>query len=301
MRQPTVLEHPRTAAPPRAGFRRVVVAVGADGGVAAIDLARQLAAPDAAFILARVHHPTTRIDPTAADNAVTRDRTHAVHLLRIAQTALDADCEIVAEDSTKLVGGLHRIAEREAADLLVLGPHRGVTDAQSALPGVLKDAPCAVAIAGQHPLSEPLTIERVGAAFCATPVGARAAHAAASIAGRHGAELHAMHVVSVAASPWMGPAAAAIHTLQRVDGTLATSARESIGQLAPPATPHVVEGDPRLELLTFAKTVDLLAIGARAHGPQRRMVLGNLLAALSVTCSCALLVVAGPDAPEPSA
>lgn len=294
MRTPTVLESPPTD-PPTTGFHRVVVAIGGDGGVAAVQLAQQLAAPGAAIVLARVHHPRSRIDHTAATNAAVRDRAHAMHVLRIARTALGTECEIVAEDATHLVEGLHRIAEREAADLLVLGPHRGVTDGQSALPGVLRDAPCAVAVAGQHPLSEPLIIDQVGTAFCSTPIGAHAAQTAAALAGRHHADLHAMHVIPVAASPWMGPAAAAIHTLLRVDGSLATEARDAIAQLEPPATAHVVEGDPRSALLAFAKTVDLLTIGSRAHGSLRRLILGSLTEELSVACPCALLVVAGPD------
>lgn len=294
----TVLEPSRSATPPRAGFRRVVVAIGGDGGVAAVELARQLAAPDAATILVRVHHPRSRLDPTAQVNAANRDRGDAMRLLRIARAAHDGPCEIVAEDAIHLVEGLHRVAEREGADLLVVGPHRGIPSVQSALPAVLKGAPCAVAIAGQQPLSDPLVIQRVGTAFCSTPVGEHAARVAADVALRHHAELHAMHVVPVAASPWMGPAAAAIHTLLRVDGSLATEARDAIGRLHPPATAHVVEGDPRMALLAFAKTVDLLTVGSRAHGHLRRLALGSLAAELSVASSCALLVVAGPDAPR---
>lgn len=278
---------------PRSTFHRVVVAIGGDGGLAAVELARHLASPGAAFVLVRVHHPQTRIDPTAAANAVVRDRAHALHLLRIARTALDAECEIVAEDATHLVEGLHRVAEREAADLLVLGPHRDVPGVQAALPTALRGAPCAVAIAGQQPRNEPLAIERVGTAFCATEVGVHAAQAAAAVARRLDAELHAMHVVPVAASPWMGPAAAAIHTLLRVDGSLAAEASEAISRLDPPATAHVVEGDPRTALLEFGKTVDLLTIGSRAHGHLRRLVVGNLAEDLAVGSPCALLVVGG--------
>lgn len=200
MRSPAVLQTPQATDRPAKRFRRVVVAIGADGGAAAIHLARQLAAPDAAFVLVRVHHPRSRIDHTAAENAAVRDRAAAIHLLHHARAALGTACEIVAEDAPYLVDGLHRVAEREAADLLVLGPHRGVVGAQSALPGALRGATCAVAIAGQQPLSDPLVIERVGIARCATPFDDQAARAAAAIADRHRAELHT-EVVDPGAPP----------------------------------------------------------------------------------------------------
>lgn len=285
--------------PPHVGFKRIVIAVGTDGGVAAIDLAQQLAAPDAVVILVRIHHEPHRIDPAAAENARVRDTSEALRLLRIGRAALDQPCEIVVEDGADLVEALHRVAEREDADLLVVGPHRGLEDEQSALPELLHASPCAVAVVGQRPVL-PFAIKRVGVAFCTTPTGAHAAQAAGQVAERHGAQLHAMHVIPVDANPWMGPAAATVHTLQRMDGTLAEMAREGIAQLRPSAEAHLVEGDPAQELAAFAGTVDLLAIGARSTGRLHRLVLGSVGDTLSTQSACALLVVAGPPDAEPS-
>lgn len=162
--------------------------------------------------------------------------------------ALASDCEIVAEDATRLVDGLRRIVEREAADLLVLGPHRGVTGAQSALPEVLRGVRCAVAIAGQQPLSDPLVIDEVGVARCAAPLDEVATHVAAGVADRHGAALRT----------------------------------------------HSVSSEPDGALVAFAKTVDLLTIGASTHGVLRRRGPGTLPEQLSMSCPCALLIVAGP-------
>ncbi len=285
--------------PPDAGFKRIVVAVGSDGGVAAISLAKSLAAPDAVVILVRVHHEAHRIDPTAAENARARDTADALRLLRIGRVALDQECEIVVEDGADLVEALHRVAERETADLLVVGAHRGLEDVQSALPEVLHAAPCSVAVAGQRP-RDPFAIEQVGVAFCTTPTGVSASRVAGQLAERHRAQLHAMHVVPVDANPWMGPAAATVHTLQRMDGTLAEAAREGISELHPGAEAHVVEGDPAQELTAFAERVDLLAVGARSTGRLHRLVLGSVGDQLSTQSPCALLVVAGPASAEPS-
>ncbi|MBJ7471391.1 MAG: universal stress protein [Solirubrobacteraceae bacterium] len=286
--------------PAPAAFGRVVVAVGTDGGVAAIDLALALAAPDAVFVLVRIHHAQHRAGAVAQDNARARDTAEALRLLKVGRAALDRPCEIVVEDDTNLIEGLHRVASREDADLLVVGAHRDLDDAASALPGVLHGAPCAVAVVGQRPAADAFRIEKVGVAFCATPVGTHAAHVAAAAAARHDAELHAMHVVPVEVSPWMGPAASALHELQRLDGSLAEAARADISELRPPATAHVVEGHPIQALTDFGATLDLLTIGSRAAGPLRRLLLGSTADALCTVSPCALLVVAGPDTePEP--
>lgn len=286
-----------SSAPPRTGFHRIVVAVGSDGGVAAVDLAKALAAPDAVMVLVRVHHEDHRPGITAGqrDASATAD---ALRLLRVGRAALDQPCEIVVEDGADLAEALHGVAEREQADLIVAGAHRGLAEARSTLPRLLHGAPCAVAVAGQRP-PDPFALGRVGIAFCTTPTGLRAAQVAGQLAERHGAELHAMHVVPVDANPWMGPAAATVHTLQRLEGVLADDARRAIGQLDPAAEPHVVEGDPAEQLARFAEQVELLVLGARSMGRLHRLVLGSVADTLSVSSVCALLVVPDPAGLQP--
>lgn len=283
------------------GYHRIVVAVGSDGGRTTIELARALAAPDAVFVLARVHHPEHRGELSAHEDAGLDDISAAIEVLRTAREAAGQDCEIVTEPAPSVVVGLHRIAEEERADLLVVGRHRALAGVHAALPAVLRNAPCPVAVAPTPKAThgEAFELRKVGFAFENTPPGRHAADVAATLARSRRAELHGVNVVAVTPSVWSGPIVAGIRTLQRLEGTLADVARASIAAAAPSAQTHVLEGDPVDQLATFASTVDLLVLGTRSAGPLRRLATGSTAEALSVCSPCALLVTAGDDA-DPS-
>lgn len=286
---------------PTNGYHRIVVAVGSDGGRAAIELARALAAPEAVIVLARVHRPARHGELTARQDGDLDDTAAALRTLRTAREALGEDCEIVTQPASTVVVGLHRIAEEERADLLVVGAHRALAGVHAALPAILMNAPCPVAIAPRPVASdaEPFALRRIGFAFENTQPGRHAAYVAAKLARTRRAELHGVHVVSVTPGAWSAPISAGLHTLQRLEGTLADVARASIEAVAPPARAHVLEGDPAEQLARFAGTIDLLVVGTRSSGPLCRLATGSTAEALSVRCPSALLLTAGDDA-DPS-
>lgn len=304
MNQP-VSSHRPAAEPSRpTGYHRIVVAVGSDGGRPAIDLARALAAPGAVLVLARVHHPEHRGELTAREDGGLDDTSTALHILRTARETLTEECEIVTQPAPTVVTGLHRIAEEERADLLVVGPHERFAGRHAALPAVLRGAPCPVAIAAAAPEGAAIgdaapELQTIGFAFENTQSGRHAAYVAAKLARSHHAELHGVNVVPVSPGAWSGPITAGLHTLQRLEGTLADVARESIEAVAPGAHAHVFEGGPVEQLAKFAGAVDLLVVGTRSAGPLRRLATGSTAEALSLCCPSALLVTAGDDA-DPS-
>jgi nucleotide-binding universal stress UspA family protein len=293
----TTSPHPATGTGP---YRRVVIGIAADGSRAAIALGHALASADAVFVLVHIQEDT----PTAASLPRPDEpeiaTAEGVDLLVDARRALGQPCEIVVEGGPTFAGGLHRVAEREDADLIVIGAEV----ARLGRPGVedvLSHAPCAVAIAGtgSERADGPLALTRVGIAYRPTTPGRHAADLARRIADAAGAELHAMTVVPVTPSPWLGPAVGTVQGLARLDGTLAEIAEADLEALGD-VVDHVAEGDPVHELQRFSGTVDLLVVGTRSAGPLRRLRVGSTAMALATTASSALLVAGCDDEPADS-
>lgn len=278
-------------------FRRVVVGIGADGGTSALALTHALAPTDAVFVLVHV------LEPAEIDGNLPLPERHAdataaaVNVLIGARKALGAPCEIVVEEAHSVADGLHRVAEREAADLLVVAAHGPGEGEHRVLPAVLHHAPCPVAVAPAVAPAEPFQIERVGAAYRPTPAGRHGALLARAVATEQQAQLHAITVVPVSPSPWAGPAASVLQILARLDGTAAEIAERDLADLGQ-LVEHVAEGDPIHELWRFSGTVDLLVLGTRAAGTLHRILSGSTADALSTSSRCALLVVghSGDDA-----
>ncbi|MBO9533624.1 MAG: universal stress protein [Solirubrobacteraceae bacterium] len=280
------------------GFQRIVVAVGSGVEQPAIDLALALGAPDAVIVLARVHAPEPDGSLSAHQNADLAGLAEALSVLRTAKAAVGRPCELVAEAAAPVVG-LHRIAEDERADLLVIGPHRELSGVHAVLPAVLHGAPCAVAIVGHGASPAPRTLGRVAFAYAPTAASREGAAVASALAAQHGAELHGVHVVPAVASLWAGRVGGTLHALQRATGTLAKQATEELRHEVPEAIPHVLEGDPVDDLSRFADDVDLLVVGARGAGPLRRLATGSVTEALSTRCPSALLITR-PSSVEPA-
>ncbi len=277
-------------------FQRIVVGISAEGTPAALALAKALAPPEAVFVLVHVEagKPVHGVLPSDGATDAAAGISDALSLLERARHQLGEPCEIVVETTTTVAHGLHAVAEREEADLLVVASSDAPSEADSTLPSVLHHAPCAVAIADHGRGAEPLILKRVGLAYRPSAAGLHAAAIARRIADASSAEFHATTVVPVLPNPWLGPAVSGVQVLATLDGTLAGLAQHDLDALTD-VIDHVVEGDPIQALLRFGATVDLLVVGSRSAGPLRRMFTGSTADALASAAPTALLVVSAHD------
>ncbi len=273
-------------------FDHVVVGVdGRSGGRDAVALAKQLAAGDARITLAHVCGGTT-VERASALGAL-RELEASEQLLAQAAAGASAHAvtEVVYESS---VGrGLHDLAERSEADLLVVGScHRGLLgrtllgdDTGRALNG----APCAVAIAprGYAATGSAARLSRIGVGCDVSPESACALHVAHALAAGHGSTIKALSVVSLQSIPYGEPIPA---QWPEIASQLVGDERDRLGDLDG-VEGDATYGDPGEELAAFSRELDLLIVGSRSDGPVGRLFNGSTSNHLARRSSCPLLVL----------
>jgi nucleotide-binding universal stress UspA family protein len=203
---------------------------------------------------------------------------------------------------------LRTIAEHDAAELIVVGStHRA--GAERVLAGdeasaTLHCAPCAVAVAPRGFARSPHSLRRIGVGLDGSPESRLALGLACGLAHATGACVRATTVVTpdvplwptVAWEPaWAGSADV---LPQRGERLLASI----VAELDRDVTPELVVGTAWKELASRSQDLDLLVVGARAHGPLRRLMLGSTSSKLAHHAECPLLVAPRgahltPDAP----
>ena len=266
---------------------------GHSGGRDAVALARALAGPDTDVVLT---HVWRRVDGVVAA-AVGAEPPVRVgkDVLEQARRELGRPCRTMTHESGSAARGLHAMAERLHADLIVVGSsHR--QGAGRVLIGdetlaALHASPCAVAVAPRGFADEPRPLRRVGVAYRPGREGDEAVRRARELAAEHGAELHATTVLPVLPSAWEGPPFAYADALEDVTGEHEREARENLEALGPDVVAHVERGFPVGELLRAAHGVDLLVLGSRAFGPVRRLLLGSTADGVVRDAACPVLVV----------
>jgi nucleotide-binding universal stress UspA family protein len=203
--------------------------------------------------------------------------------------------------------GLHELAEREQAEVVVVGStHRGPLGRTH--PGSTGDRllhgsawPVAVAPRGLRE-DPPPSLRTVAVAFLDTPEAHEALEFAAALARRAGARLRLLSVVPSRAevvAPVVGRdaelafAARAREVFQAaLDGALAGLA----GRVE--ASGELLEGEVVDALATVdRRDADLLVCGSRGYGPIRRVLLGGVSSRLLRRAACPLLVVPRRDEP----
>lgn len=272
-------------------FEKVIVGVdGLQGGRDAIALATQLAAPATKLTLAHVYGGHT-IGGRASAMAVPLELEAGTQVLArsLRESQLDAETELVFGESVG--SGLHQLAERLDADLVVVGSTRRALlgrvlvgdDARAALNG----APCAIAVASRGYEQAPRELRRIGVGYDDSPESVRALAAARGLAERNGADLQAL---------WVAP-------LPRVQEETPIPADwdEAIKKLEEEYSARLAElggvegrvtyGGPREELAQFGKNLDLLIVGSRNYGPLRRLMHGSVSGYLLGHAECSLLVL----------
>jgi nucleotide-binding universal stress UspA family protein len=270
------------------------VLVGVDGranGRDAIALATRIADPDAKITLAHAH--AEALDPLhAAAPGVLREEQDASHeLLESERAFAEVEAELVSVPAASPGRGLHEKAERQGADLLVVGSsERGVfgramlgDDTRASLNG----SPCAVAIAARGYAELPVPITTVGVGYDGSEESELALAAARAVAERARASLLAMEVVSL--PTYAPPGLVAPATGETIEMMLA-EAREQLSALVG-VEGRVAFGLVGEELAAFGDELDLLVVGSRGYGPWQRLVLGSTSNYLQRHARCSLLVL----------
>ena len=271
-------------------FDNVIVGVdGYQGGRDAIALARQLAAPGAKLTLAHVYGAHTIGGLAPGMSALELEAGEQTLSLALRDSELSAETELVY--SASVGRGLHELADRLNADLLVVGSSRRALlgrvmvgdDARAALNG----APCAIAIASRAYAQAPRQLLRLGVGYDDSPESARALDAARALAERYGSAIQALWVVTLPRVQEETPIPADWDEgIKKLEQQYSTRLAELEG-----VEGRVTYGGPREELAQFGKNLDLLVLGSRGYGPLGRVVHGSVSGYLLGHASCSLLVV----------
>jgi nucleotide-binding universal stress UspA family protein len=267
-------------------FRRVLVGVDErPGGRDAIALAKHLVATDGELTLAYVHSgepkPTRASSP--AFEAVEQERSR--RLLEAARSAAGIEAHLVGAGSRTVGRGLHELAERHGADLLVVGStSRSLfgrvllgDDARDALNG----APCAVAVAPAGYAERPVALLEIGVGYDGSPESEHALAVARELASEFDAKVSAFEAIS--------PPLEGRGTGEAID-ELVDAARQRIAALGD-VEPHAAYGAAAEELALYGASVDLLIVGSRGYGPIGRLMHGSTSQQLAHTARCPLLVL----------
>ncbi len=196
----------------------------------------------------------------------------------------DVPVSIDGTSSTSVVQGLHDLAVRLDAQLLVLGPsHRGTIG--RALHGdttadTIFTAPCGVAIATGSPTTHAL--RRIGVAWDGTPEADGALEWAVQLAQRTAGTVHILYVGE--------PRHPEGTTLRPEAGQLLETVRAAAEHRVP-ATAKLLWGDPGPVLADVSHDLDLLVLGSRARGPLRRTLLGSVSNEVLHGAHCPVIVL----------
>jgi len=281
-------------------FENVLVGVdGSSGGRDALALALRLGGAGAKLTLAHVR--SGELDPYQAltPGLLEEERGASMSLLEGERAGSDVQAELVSVVAASAGAGLHRQAEEQGADLLLVGSSRRGSFGRAMLGddtrAALNGAPCAVAIAARGYSGHSSPPARIGVAYNRSPESEHALAVARDVAQASGAKIAALEVVSIPAYAFSGLMAPAIG--DTIDVMIA-EASARMGKLDG-VDGRAVYGLAGEELASFGEDVDLLVVGSRGYGPLRRLVLGSTSEYLERHARCSLLVL--PRAVQASA
>jgi nucleotide-binding universal stress UspA family protein len=200
--------------------------------------------------------------------------------------------------ATSPARALHEAAEREQADLIVLGSSAhaedGHIEAGAGGRHALQGAPCAIALAPAGFADTDGRLAPLGVGFDGSPEARLALSSAAGLADIMGAELR---VISVLARPAPAhPMFAFISYHEHLEHLRAESRSRLVETLEglsvhPEMEPLVVDGDPADVLTEQAAELGMLVVGSRGYGPLRRVLLGSVSDALLERTACPVMIV----------
>jgi nucleotide-binding universal stress UspA family protein len=211
-----------------------------------------------------------------------------------AAAAADPRIETVPAVAGSAAAGMHDVAEREGADLVVIGSCRrgriGRILSGDDTREIVRSAPCPVAVApiGYAHAGRPIAV--VGVGYDGRPEAAPALALARRLAARAGTRPRAIEIVGV--PNWaIAPGGAVYLGLEEER----RAAQERLDAL------EGVDGEAKAgsafqDLRAFSHEVDLLVVGSRRQGALGRIVLGSASESLLGGSECPLIIVPRPAA-----
>jgi nucleotide-binding universal stress UspA family protein len=285
---------------------RIVIGFdGTDSGEDALALGALLARAMEAVPLVVVVHPEEYPIGVGRVDAewVAYLHEQATELLGRARRLLgeDAGAEFREVSAPSESRGLHDQAERERAELVVVGSSRrgpmGRTYPGSTGDRLLQGSACPVAVAPRSLReSPPERLATIAVAFLDTPEARQALDAGVALAERVRARLRLVSVMPPPAEvylPVVGRDAelAFMATSRELFQRALTDALARVGDRVE-AEGELLEGDVVDTLATLdRRAADLLVCGSRAYGPLRRILLGGVSSRLLRRSALPLLVV----------
>ena len=197
--------------------------------------------------------------------------------------------------------GLHELAEREQAEMVVVGSSHhgpvGRTYPGSTGDRLLQGSACPVAVAPRGLReSPPGRLATIAVAFLNTPEAGHALDVAVSLAERAGARLRLVSVMPRPAQVYLpvigrdAEAAFVASSRELFQATLAEGLARVGGRVE--AEAELVEGGVVDTLASLdRRDADLLVCGSRAYGPVRRVLLGGVSSQLLRRSALPMLVV----------
>ena len=276
-------------------FKNVIVGVdGRNGGRDAVALAQRLLDARGRLTLVNVHLETTAVIVHEFDSSA---RAETQRLLEREREAAGGKPEIASVGGTSVAVGLHRYAEEQAADLLVVGACRRGAFARVLVGDdtreSLRCAPCAVAIAPREYRDAPEPMEVIGVGYDAAPESRAALSQARELAGSGTADIHVL--ILVAAVRFDGEELSPLNSVLGTDPRLIAMRRQLEDFDRVTARPAF--GPPVEELNAFGEEVDLLLLGSPSEGPKGQLVADRTAKRLARAPRCPLLVIPLPSAP----
>jgi nucleotide-binding universal stress UspA family protein len=283
------------------------IVIGSDGSAqsdAALRFGGSLArALDARVIVATayVHTPPMRGDGGAFERL---ERADAQEIARRGAAAIQGitDVQSFVASGATLGDALHRVADAEQADLLVIATsaRRRIAGHQpgSVTEQVVHHSPCPVAVV--PPLDGEPRFSRIGVAVDGTRAARAALDLALRLADQAAGETRRLELLHVAPSggtfarvPQPGlpaPAPERVLDAELLDAMAAEAAAR--GEV------DIVEatGDPATELVRMSEGLDVLITGSRDQGAFKRLVLGSVSTHVVRHATCPVIVVSARTA-----
>ena len=272
-------------------FMNAVVGIdGEQGGRDAIALATELGAPGGRITIAHIYGVGLVLHG-GWHHLLSPQRDVALERLERERDAASLDAPVVAFLDRSVGRGLHRLAEAELTDLLVIGSCRRSLLGRVLLGSdtlfALNGAPCAVAIAPMGYAARHHEISSIGVGYDGSPESERALAAARELARQHGSRIKVRSVVSLQSVPYGEPIP---ENWPDIAKQVMDYERGRIRALDD-VEGDVSYGEPSEELAQFSEDLDLLIVGSRSYGPLGRLISGSTSNYLAEHGRCPLVVL----------